>query len=110
VAPALGLGYALLDAAEKMAGLKLPAIARGRSVSFKPRSIPTASLGATDPLISKDTGKHNHQSPTESCAKQPDFQVLSLSKPVSNTRIDLPENRSELPRRFSWTALKGTQP
>src|SRR3984957_2215059 len=56
------------------------------------------------------TGTHSHQSPTASWAKQPDFRDLPSSSACSNTRIDLPQNRTHLPCRLICSALYGTHP
>src|SRR5450755_4507958 len=79
-------------------------------MSFKPKSIPTASFGAPDCETSFSTGTHSHQSPTASWAKQPDFHVAPSRSSRSKTRKALPEKRKDLPLRFSCAALKGTQP
>jgi hypothetical protein len=56
------------------------------------------------------TGRHSHQSPTESWAKQPHLQRTPSSSSRSNTRKALPENRRDFPLRLSCDALNGSQP
>ena len=80
------------------------------AVSLRPKSKPTASLGAGTCATICSTGRQSHQSPTESWAKQPHFQRAASSNSCSNTRKALPEKRRHLPLRFSCAALKGIQP
>src|SRR5258708_21723946 len=79
-------------------------------MSFKPKSIPTASFGATECAVFLSTDTHSHQSPTASWAKQPDFRLAPSRSSRSKTRNALPEKRKDFPLHFNCAALKGIQP